>query len=349
MLLKEKGYSIMKKKMVAALLVGMMILAAGCGNKGKIATLAEYKGLALTSVSQETIDEQLQGMLQNHAELLEVKRAAVEGDTVNINYVGTLDGVAFEGGTDASEAGTDLKLGSNSFIDGFEDGLIGAVAGEVRDLNLTFPEGYQNAELAGKAVVFTVTVNAVKETMIPDFTDEFVAENFDDYTTTAEYLTALEDALNNESYFTQATEQIMGGTEIKKYPEDEVLLEKQATIDYYNQYAQYYASMSGLDVNTALYYFFGIESQEALEEYAEEYAYQVVKQTMILQEIAKLEGIKVSDEQYAERGLELAISSGYTDLAALEENFEKDYIENFILMNLTMEFIIDNAVIVDAE
>ena len=124
----------MKKKLMAVLLVAMMVLA-GCATKGKV-TIGEYKGLALTSVSQEEVDAELDAMLQSYAELVEVDRAAKEGDTVNINFVGLLNGEPFEGGTDESEAGYDLVLGSNSFIDGFEDGLIGAVKGEKRDLNL---------------------------------------------------------------------------------------------------------------------------------------------------------------------------------------------------------------------
>ena len=237
----------MKKKMMAALLAGMMIFAAGCGSKGSDVTVGEYKGLILTSVSQATVDTEIQTMLDYYAELVEVDRAAQDGDTVNINYVGLKDGVAFEGGTDDSEEGTDLKLGSNSFIDGFEEGLIGVVAGEKRDLNLTFPEDYGNEELNGQAVVFQVTVNAVKEKRLPELTDAFIAENFPEYTTVDAYTEAIRENLNYNTYYEQVTEQIMASSEVSKYDEEKVAARKTQLIAEYKSYAEYYGSYYGLD------------------------------------------------------------------------------------------------------
>ena len=190
----------MKKKLMAVLLVAMMVLAAGCGNKGKV-TIGEYKGLALTSVSEADLETEIKSMLESLAELVEVDRAAVDGDTVNINYVGLLNGEAFEGGTDDSETGHDLVLGSNSFIDGFEEGLIGAVAGDKIELNLIFPENYGKEELNGQAVVFQVTVNAVKESVVPEFTDELLAEKIPEYPTVDAYTTALRENMNRNTYY----------------------------------------------------------------------------------------------------------------------------------------------------
>lgn len=155
-----------------------------------IVTLGEYKGLTLYEVDASVVAEEMRNLLEKYGEYVTVNRAAQENDAVNINYVGKKDGVAFEGGTQDSEEGYNLVLGSDTFIDGFEDGLIGAVAGEVRDLKLTFPETYRNSELAGQEVVFTVTVNAVKEWVTPELTDAFVAENLN-YETTAELIIAL--------------------------------------------------------------------------------------------------------------------------------------------------------------
>lgn len=101
-----------------------------------------------------------------------VERASAEGDQVNIDFVGTIDGEEFDGG---SAKGTPLELGSKSMIPGFEDGLIGVGAGEEKVLNLTFPEQYQSEELSGKAVKFVVTVNEVKEAVLPEFDEEFMA------------------------------------------------------------------------------------------------------------------------------------------------------------------------------
>lgn len=339
----------MKKKMIAVLLAGVMVLAAGCGSKEGKVTVGEYKGLALTNVSQATVDEEIQAVLEAYAELVEVDRAAEDGDTVNINYVGLKDGVAFEGGTDDSEEGTDLVLGSNSFIDGFEDGLIGAVAGEKRDLNLTFPEGYTNAELAGQAVVFQVTVNAVKEEQIPELTDEFVTEKAPEYASAAEYTEALREVLNMNSYYEQVTEQLMASSEVEKYNEADVAERKALLIAEYTSYAEYYGSYYGLDTETAIMYFLGFESTEAFEEEMGAYAYEIEKNAMIIAEIAKAENIEVTDAIYDEKVTELAEYYGFEDVASFEEQNGKDLIKDSILSELVMQFIIDNAVISEAE
>lgn len=127
----------------------------------KCVTLGDYKGVTVEKTIQSVTDEDVQNEIDNALANypVEVDQAAKEGDTVNIDYVGKIDGEEFDGGSDQ---GADLKLGSGKFIDGFEDGLIGARKGETRTLNLTFPEDYTQ-DLAGKAVEFTVTVNAVKE------------------------------------------------------------------------------------------------------------------------------------------------------------------------------------------
>lgn len=339
----------MRKKLMAVLLAGLMVLGAGCGKESNV-TLGEYKGLALTSVSQATVDEEIQAMLETHSELVEVDRAAAEGDTVNINFTGLKDGVAFEGGTDDSEAGTDLKLGSNQFIDGFEDGLIGAVAGEQRDLDLTFPENYSNTELAGQAVVFKVTVNAVKETVVPELTDEFLAENYPEYPTVAEYTAALTDSMNQQSYYEQINEQIMASSEVKKYDEAEVEAEKNSIMEYYTAYAESYGSYFGLDAATALQYFFGFASTEDLEAFAEEYAYELVKSSMVLEEIAAVEKLELTDAEYAERVAVYAENYGYADdIEGFEEQYDVEIIRQTLLMDLVMEWLVDQSVITDAE
>lgn len=340
----------MKKKMMAVLLAGMMVLAAGCGSKEGKVTVGEYKGLALTSVTQADVDAEIEAMLEYYAELVEVDRAAEDGDTVNINYVGLLNGEAFEGGTNDSEAGTDLVLGSGSFIDGFEDGLIGAVAGEKRDLDLTFPETYSNnPDLAGKAVVFQVTVNAVKEEQIPELTDAFVSEKAPEYATVDAYMTALRENLNYNSYYEQVTEQVMASSEVEKYNEEKVAARKADLIAEYTSYAEYYGSYYGLDTETAIMYFLGFESTEAFEEEMGNYAYEVEKNAMIIEEIAKMENIELTDDIYNAKAAEYAEAYGYEDVASFVEDYEEEQVRSAILSELVMDFIIENAVITEAE
>ena len=121
-------------------------------------------------VTDKDVDEDIENTLRTNAPLEEVDRKVKEGDTVSIDYVGKLDGVEFDGGTGSY----DLVIGSHSFIEGFEEGLIGAEKGDTLDLNLTFPEKYHAPNLAGKEVVFTVTVNKISEYKVPELNDDYV-------------------------------------------------------------------------------------------------------------------------------------------------------------------------------
>ena len=146
------------------------------------ATLGEYKGLEAekdsTDVADEEIDREIERLRKQNARMISVDRGAENGDTVNIDYTGTRDGVAFDGGT---AEGYNLVLGSNSFIPGFEDKLIGIKAEEERDLDLTFPENYHSKDLAGQAVVFHVKCNEVKYEELPAVDDDFAQDNdYDD-------------------------------------------------------------------------------------------------------------------------------------------------------------------------
>ena len=169
-------------------------LLTGCsgsteGGKENLGTveLGEYKGVKVNMpevlVTDAEVDSRINQVLSQNPKEDEVDRPAAEGDVVNIDYVGTKDGVEFEGG---SAKDFDLTLGSGSFIDGFEDGLIGVKKGDKKELDLTFPETYQEKSLAGQPVVFTVTVNAVKEKKDAVLDDEFV-QRVSDYKTVDEY------------------------------------------------------------------------------------------------------------------------------------------------------------------
>ena len=378
----------MKKKWITILLAGVTagMLLAGCGNKteGEITptptavptetpaptevptavptetpavtdeisevkvTLGQYKGLTIYEVDSATVATELHAVLEQYAELVAVDRAAVSGDTVNINFVGKKDGVAFEGGTDDSEEGTNLTLGSGQFIDGFEDGLIGAVAGEVRDLNLTFPENYGSEELAGQAVVFTVTVNEVLEEVVPEPTDEFAQDHLG-YNTWSEYVSDLYTAMNRDSYYSQITESIMASSTVENYPASELKLEKERLYNYYYNYAEMYGSYFGMDVESALMYFVGFESLAALEEFAEASSYEVVKNNLVLAKIAEIENLSISEEAYQERVLQYAMAYGYETAEEFLTANDQDSVDKSILSEYVMDYMVSQANIVEAE
>ena len=313
-----------------------------------LVTLGQYKGLTLYEVDSEVIAQELRDMMEGYATLQEVNRAAKEGDTVNINYVGKKDGVAFEGGTDDSEEGFNLELDSHSFIDGFEEGLVGAVAGEVRDLNLTFPENYHSAELAGQAVIFTVTVNSVQESVVPELNDAFARENLP-FDTVAGYVAALYEVRNQESFREQIMDSLMESCTVENYPLSLIEDEKQYYLDYYNNYAEMYASYFGMDAETVLQQMFGFTSSAQLEEYAEEYAYTTVKQVLILREIASVEKLVLTDEEYQQRALVYAVNNGYEDVATFEADYGKDSILEAVTIDCVIDFITTEATIVKDE
>ena len=191
-----------KKFMVIALSALMAVSVIGCGTKSedqasestaqseqktydvaKYVTLPAYKNMDVTvsgtyEVTEDDVRDYVNNMCSYYPEYEDTDKTVVEnGDCVDIDYEGKKDGVAFDGGT---AQGYVLEIGSGTFIDGFEDGLIGVKVGETVDLNLTFPENYQSKELAGADVVFTVTVNKIvkkTETSYEDLTDEYVASN----------------------------------------------------------------------------------------------------------------------------------------------------------------------------
>lgn len=195
-------------------------------------TLGDYKKLkakkAKTTVAAKEIDEIIERMRQGFAEKKDVKRAAKDGDEVTIDFVGKKDGTAFDGGTAENY---NLTLGSNSFIPGFEEGIVGNKIGETFDLNLEFPKDYHAAELKGAKVVFTTTLKGIKEVVLPKVDDEFAAKA-GPFKTVAELkedikreLTAQKDREAGEKLKDALVQELI---EVSTVPVPEILLKDQA-------------------------------------------------------------------------------------------------------------------------
>ena len=156
------------------------------------AELGQYKGLEAVKesaeVTDEEIDAQVESVRKRNARMISVEREARLGDTANINYLGTLEGVPFDGGT---AEGYDLELGSGTFVPGFEDQVVGMNIGEEKDINITFPENYHEG-LAGKDVVFSVKLNSLTEAELPEIDDEF-AKDVSEFETFEEYRNSLKE------------------------------------------------------------------------------------------------------------------------------------------------------------
>ena len=268
-------------------------------NFGKV-TLGKYEGVEIkthdVSVSDEEVDSYIQNVLENSQNLTEVDRPAASGDTVNIDYEGKKDGVAFDGGT---AKGQNLELGSHSFIDGFEDGLIGAAKGEKRTLNLTFPAEYHAAELAGQSVTFDVTVNSVQEKSQPELTDEWVAKTTNNAQTTVDayraeiksQLLAQKEKNERNQELTAALDAVMSDStfevneEAKAY---EAAVQKERMNKQLSQYGltlESYLQMTSM-------------TQESYDQQMLEAGENVAKVKLMVDEVAKKEKLKLDDAAY---------------------------------------------------
>ena len=208
-------------------------------------TLGQYEGIEVPAeeltVSKTEIENQIAELMSGFIETKEVTdRAAKLGDTVNFDYEGYMDGEKFDGGTGNNPS---LELGSGSFIEGFEDGIVGHKVGDNFDLDLHFPDPYpNNTDLSGKAVTFIVTLNSITETIEPSLTDAFVAENFqEDYgwTTVAEMRSGVEEELKEDKIYDYVLTQV-DNFEVSEVPESMVQYEAGCMKVYYEQFAAMY-------------------------------------------------------------------------------------------------------------
>jgi len=310
-------------------------------------TLGEYKGIPVTvtepTVTDEEVDAQIQQLLNASAEYLEVDREAQLGDQVNIDYKGMKDGVAFDGGT---AEGYDLVLGSNSFIDGFESGLVGAKKGEEVTLNLTFPDPYQNnPDLAGQAVVFEVKVNNVKEKTVPELTDDFVAKVSPEDGTVEKLRENMKAFILEQKQYqidNQRNTDILNAVIDKS----EIVCATDDVDKNYETQVQYYtnqASMYGLDLATYAS-LMGMD-EEGLKSELRNVARDMTKQEMLLKEIASRENITVTDEDREA----LAERYGYDSLESFLETADKEIVDDTALMQKTLDFLVENAEITVAK
>lgn len=312
----------------------------------KCVTLGDYKGVTVEKTIQSVTDEDVQNEINNALANypVEVDQAAKEGDTVNIDYVGKIDGEEFDGGSDQ---GADLKLGSGKFIDGFEDGLIGARKGETRTLNLTFPEDYTQ-DLAGKAVEFTVTVNAVKEPL-SEPTDQWVADNIEGYDNIADYKAGIrseqeesnEQTAENQVRYAAWT-QVIDNCTINEYPETLVEVGKKL----YEQQVETYAKYAGMELDAY------IESsgltQEEYQSNMEEYGKNVAAQALVCQAICDKEGFAIGDDDYQKALQDMLTEYGCTE-DELIQTYGQDNVEQSIMLNRVSNLILENANVTEVQ
>ena len=374
----------MKKRLAYILSAALILSLTGCGGSeqatggtgsstpaqsedvtmntadlGKLVTLGQYKGLEISvnsaKVTQEDIDNQIESALASEAEQIEVTdRAVKDGDIVNIDYEGKKDGVAFDGGT---AQGYDLAIGSGTFIEGFEEGLIGAKLGETRDLNLTFPENYGAADLAGQDVVFTVKVNSIKEEKLPELTDELVSKINPDVKTVEEFKNYIKeslekaavDASRNAAYselltMVDASSTVVSGDEIPAGIINEVEAAERSSfesmIKSYGMDMESYLSSQGL-------------TEDEFNEQIRAYSESVARQKLLVRALAEKENIEVSESDLEDQYSNYAQEYGYSSAEEFKSAVEgQDGVETFreaVLTRKVEEMLFDNAKISNPE
>lgn len=307
---------------------------------------ADYTGLELTAMSTEVTAEDMEEAilldLENYGTESEVTdRAAELGDTVNIDFEGIKDGVAFEGGT---AAGYDLVLGSGSFIPGFEEQLVGHKVGESFTIDVTFPENYDSADLAGQAVQFNIKINAIKSTSVPELADEFVKTNFycetvDDYLLQKyrevykNNLIEVENAAKSLAYSL-----VYENVTINSLPEeafnyycDKINTDNEEMAKAYGMTLDELLEASGM-------------TKEDFEQYTVDQATAIVEQELVAFAIAKneglLEGLTRGDfDAYVNM---IADSYGYK-ADEFKAQYGEDMLYNSLVLETAIQFVIANA------
>ena len=308
-------------------------------------TLGKYMGVTVTkidtSVSDEEVDEALEKERNNNARTINVTdRPVAQGDTAVIDFEGFVDGVAFEGGKGENHS---LEIGSHTFIDTFEDQLVGKNVGDEVDVNVTFPEQYQAADLAGKPATFKVKINEIKAKELPELDDEF-AKDVSEFDTLAEYKESLKKDLEkkkqDEAKRTKEDEAIQKIIDKSKMEIPEAMIDTQCET-MIEEFAQRIAQ-SGLSMDQYLQ-FSGL-TVDGLKEQVRPEALTRIQSSLVLEQIAKEENIEVSDADVDAEIEKMAKNYGM-EADKLKEYMgegEKESMKRELAITKAVELIMDN-------
>ena len=309
-------------------------------------TLGKYKGVQVTKIDTTVTDEEVEAALEkeqqkNSRTVSVTDRPVQTGDTAVIDFEGFVDGVAFEGGKGENHP---LEIGSHSFIEGFEDQLVGHNAGEEVEVNVTFPEKYQAAELAGKPAVFKVKINEIKTKELPELNDEF-AQDVSEFDTLAEYKEDLRKHLevSKENDAKRAKED----EAIKKIIDKSTMELPDAMIDtqcenMINEFAQR-ISKSGLTMDQ--YMQFSGMTIDGLKEQVRPEAITRIQSSLVLEQIAKEENIEVSDDEINAEVEKMAAQYGM-EADKLKEylgDAEKESMKRDLAITKAVDLIMENV------
>lgn len=306
--------------------------------------MGEYKGLDYTVADSEVSDDELNAeldrMRKQYADMEVKDGEAADGDTVNINYEGFRDGVAFEGG---KAENYNLTLGSHSFIPGFEEGLVGVKAGEDKELNLTFPEDYYHEDLRGASVVFKVHVNEVKHEVLPELDDDFAkdvnapgVENVEDLKKLVkDRLASSKKSKAEDEAEEKLIDQLIAA---EKVDLPEVMIDNEVEDMVSNR--ENYFKQQGLTLDMYLKY--TGSDLDAFKKSLRPDAERTVRMRLALEKIAELEKLEPTDEDYEKEYKNIA-DAYQMDIDTVKKLVDKSYITEGLRSQLAMDFVKKNA------
>lgn len=322
---------------------GKLVLTIEAGLYPEV-TLGQYKGLeaekAAVEISEEEIDAEVKKLADRNATVETVERPAADGDTVVIDFEGAIDGVPFEGGAGANQ---NLKLGSGTFIPGFEEQLVGVSAGEEKDVNVSFPEDYGAEELAGKPAIFKVKVHEVKATNTPELDDEFAkdvsetADTMEDLRKELKEKLETEKANNADREFQNAVMQMAIDNMTVAVPD--AMVEEQLD----NIMQQYAMSMQQSGFSLEQYAQMMGTTVQGLRESQRASALSQIKNTLLLEKVAEVENIEITAEQIEEAYKQMA-DQYEMEIEKVKEYVPAEEIERDQKFQKAMEVITGGAV-----
>lgn len=298
----------------------------------------------LGQVSDDDINDYIDSnVLSNFATTNEVKdRAAADGDTVNIDYVGRIDGVAFDGG-DTKGSGADLTLGSGTYIDNFEDQIVGHTPGETFDVTVTFPEDYGNEDLNGKEAVFETTLNYIKESVTPELTDDWVKENLGE-SMSLNSVDELKAFVKSTMLYDNQASDVYTALHDKASYADEL---PQTALDYYRDVLLYriytYAQNYGTTMDALLASGMMGSSYDNVDAYlkdAHDSIRSITQQALLMQAVAEKMGFRCDT---ATMNADFGRYYGTTDPTQYVTAYGENYVKMNVLQSDVMQNLIDNV------
>lgn len=308
-------------------------------------TLCDYKNIEVPLSEVTYTDEEFKDVIEQNLaahQVLKEEGVVADGDKVNIDYVGTMDGVEFEGGNSGGN-GYDLTIGSGQFIEGFESQLIGHKAGEDVTVKVTFPEDYSQADLAGKPAEFAVTIHGIYAD--PEYNDDFVKENYPDMgSTIAEYEQTLKDEYYEGSLKDYVTNYVVDNSTVNKFPskylknvESTTKYSDVQSYEYMNQMYQQYGMQSGTFED-----FIGMTDEEYNADIIDR-SQKFAKSDLVYQAILESEGIVLSEADSEANVKEMYGGDDYYNSSV--ETYGKGYTNKSAVKNKAVDIALEGATV----